>query len=133
MKTVPPQEIAGVSERLHADGNTIVFTHGVFDLLHPDLIDQFRKAAKLGTHLVVALYSDEMVGKIYGEKRSLIPLQDRVEVLAAMEMISYVTWFHEETPENLVRELRPDVIVKVNDDLLRVIDKIVNLPSSDHM
>lgn len=133
MKTVPPEQIAGLSERLHAAGNTIVVTHGVFDLVHPDLIDQFRKAAKLGTHLVVALYSDEMARKIYGEKRSLIPLQDRVEVLAAMEMISYVTWFNEETPENLVRELRPDVIVKVNDDLSRMIDKIVNLPSSNNL
>ena len=126
---IPPEQIAGWSEQLHAAGQTLVFTHGVFDLVHPDLIDHFREAASLGTHLVVALYTDEMARRIYGEKRSLIPLQDRMEVLAAMEMIRCVTWFDEETPESIVRKLKPDRIVDISDDGSELIKKIVNLPS----
>ena len=129
MKMIPPDEIAGLCERLHAAGKTVVFTHGLFDLVLPGLIDHFREASRLGTHLVVALYTDEVARRIYGEKRSLIPLQERMEVLAAMEMISYVTWFNEETPESIVRKLKPDVIVDIGDDVSKVIDKIVNLPS----
>jgi D-beta-D-heptose 7-phosphate kinase/D-beta-D-heptose 1-phosphate adenosyltransferase len=133
MKTIPPEQIAGLSEQLHAAGHTIVFTHGIFDLVEPGLIHHFRHAAKLGTYLVVALQNDEMAQRLYSDKRAFVPLQDRLEVLAAMEMISYVTWFNEETPEKLVHMLKPDVIVDSKDDISKIIDKIVKLPSSSSL
>jgi D-beta-D-heptose 7-phosphate kinase / D-beta-D-heptose 1-phosphate adenosyltransferase len=129
MKTITPEQIAYISERLHAAGHTIVFTHGIFDLVDPELIHHFREAAKLGSHLIVALQADEAGQRLYG-KRALIPLQDRMEVLAAMEMISFVTWFNEETPESLLRSLKPDVVLESRDDISKIIEKIVKLPST---
>jgi rfaE bifunctional protein nucleotidyltransferase chain/domain len=115
MKIIPPENLASLCEQLHTEGSILVFTNGVFDLLHPGHIHYLKEARGLGSHLIVALNTDDSTRKIKGEKRPLMSLEERAEILAAMEMISYVTWFTEESPEKVIRLVRPDVLVKGGD------------------
>jgi rfaE bifunctional protein nucleotidyltransferase chain/domain len=115
MKIISPQNLAPLCEQLRAEGNKLVFTNGVFDLLHPGHIHYLKVARGLGSHLLVALNTDDSTRKIKGEKRPLMGLEERAEILAAMEVVSYVTWFSEETPEDIIRLVKPDVLVKGGD------------------
>ena len=115
MKIVPPENLTLLCEKLHAEAAILVFTNGVFDLLHPGHIHYLKEARTLGSHLIVALNTDECTRKIKGEKRPLMRLEERAEILAAMEMVSYVTWFSEDTPEHIIRLIKPDVLVKGGD------------------
>jgi rfaE bifunctional protein nucleotidyltransferase chain/domain len=115
MKIIPPENLASWCEQLHAEGGVLVFTNGVFDLLHPGHIHYLNEARRLGSHLIVALNTDDSTRKIKGEKRPLMSLEERAEILAAMEMVSYVTWFSEDSPENVIRLVKPDVLVKGGD------------------
>jgi len=102
-------------EQLHVRGARIVFTNGVFDLLHPGHTEYLRSARERGTHLVVALNTDDSTRKIKGDKRPLVPLSERIEVIAALEVVNVVTWFAEETPAQIIRAVRPDILVKGGD------------------
>jgi len=93
----------------------IVFTNGCFDLLHSGHVRYLRAARALGDILVVALNSDASVRRLKGPERPLVQLRDRCEVMAALEMVDYVTSFGETTPLRLIRELAPDVLVKGGD------------------
>ena len=115
MKIIPPEDVASLCEQLRAEGRKLVFTNGVFDLLHPGHIHYLKEARSLGSHLIVALNTDESTRKIKGEKRPLMSLEERAEILAAMEMVNYVTWFEDETPENIIGLVKPDVLVKGGD------------------
>lgn len=114
-KIIAPPELSSFCEKLHTTGARIVFTNGVFDLLHPGHVKYLDAARKLGTHLLVALNSDESTRLIKGGKRPLIPLQHRIEVVAALEAVQFVTWFEEETPLAAIHAVRPDVLVKGGD------------------
>lgn len=114
-KRVPPLTLATLCERLRREGASLVFTNGVFDLLHPGHIRYLYEARNLGTHLIVALNSDVSARRIKGEKRPLVPLNQRLEVLASLESVSFVTWFEEDTPVEAIRLVRPDVLVKGGD------------------
>ena len=103
------------SEQMRRSGAVIVFTNGVFDVLHPGHIQYLRQARELGTHLFVAINTDESVKRIKGEKRPIFPLDDRLELLAALESVSLVTWFPEDTPAEIIREVRPQILVKGGD------------------
>ena len=101
---------------LRREGKKIVFTNGCFDLIHPGHVRYLRAARRLGDVLVVAINTDASVGRLgKGEDRPLNPEYDRAEVLAALEMVDYVTLFDQDTPEELIRTLRPDVLVKGGD------------------
>ena len=93
-------------------GLKVVFTNGVFDLLHRGHVDVLAAARALGDRLVVGVNDDASVGRLKGEARPLIPLEDRLAVLAALESVDLVTAFAEDTPEELIRAVRPDVLVK---------------------
>jgi D-beta-D-heptose 7-phosphate kinase/D-beta-D-heptose 1-phosphate adenosyltransferase len=98
------------------DRRRIVFTNGVFDLLHPGHVRYLRAAKRLGDVLVVGLNSDRSVRRLdKGADRPLVKEGDRAEVLAALEMVDYVTVFDQETPYELIRALQPDVLVKGGD------------------
>lgn len=94
----------------------IVFTNGVFDLLHRGHVTCLAEARALGASLVVALNSDGSVKRLgKGADRPFNPLADRLCVLAALESTTLVTWFESDTPLELIVALRPDVLVKGGD------------------
>jgi D-beta-D-heptose 7-phosphate kinase/D-beta-D-heptose 1-phosphate adenosyltransferase len=94
---------------------TVVFTNGVFDLLHPGHIDVLLGARRCGEALVVGLNGDDSVRRLKGPERPVRTQEERAYVLAALEMVDCVVVFHEDTPLELVRLLRPDVLVKGGD------------------
>ncbi len=93
----------------------VVFTNGCFDLLHYGHIQYLKKAKALGDILVVGLNSDSSVKKLKGTGRPLVPEKERAEILSALEFVDYVTIFSEETPANLIRQVKPDILVKGGD------------------
>jgi len=100
----------------------LVFTNGCFDILHSGHVDYLNKAKQLGDYLVVGLNSDYSVKNIKGEKRPVINELERATLLDNLKCVDYVTFFNEDTPEQLINCLIPDVLVKGADwDL----DKIV--------
>jgi len=96
-------------------GARVVFTNGCFDLLHVGHIRLLEKAKSLGNILVVGLNSDASVRKLKGSHRPVNPVQVRAEVLAALEAVDFVTIFSEETPEKIIRKIRPHILVKGGD------------------
>ena len=90
----------------------IVFTNGCFDLLHAGHVKYLEKAKKLGDILIVGLNSDESVKRLKGENRPINSFEDRAVVLAGLEMVDYVVEFSEDTPYNLIKEIKPNVLVK---------------------
>jgi D-beta-D-heptose 7-phosphate kinase/D-beta-D-heptose 1-phosphate adenosyltransferase len=99
-------------ERLRAEGGTIVFTNGVFDLVHPGHVRYLQAARRLGDALVVGINSDRSVRANKGPSRPLNPEAERAEVLAALQCVDCAIVFDEETPHALISRLQPDVLVK---------------------
>ena len=93
----------------------VVFTNGVFDLLHPGHVDVLLGARRSGDHLVVGLNSDASVRRLKGPERPVRGESERAYVLAAFEMVDCVVVFEQDTPLELIRVLRPDVLVKGGD------------------
>jgi D-beta-D-heptose 7-phosphate kinase/D-beta-D-heptose 1-phosphate adenosyltransferase len=102
-------------ERLRAEGKRIVFTNGVFDLMHPGHLRCLQYARQLGDALVVGVNSDRSVRAIKGESRPVVTEDERAELLAALACVDLVVVFDEETPRALLSLLRPDVLVKGGD------------------
>jgi D-beta-D-heptose 7-phosphate kinase/D-beta-D-heptose 1-phosphate adenosyltransferase len=96
-------------------GNIIIFTNGCFDIIHAGHTHYLAKAKSLGDLLVVAVNSDASVRRIKGEKRPLVPEDERAEVIAALGCVDFVVIFDEPDPQALVDLLRPDVLVKGGD------------------
>ena len=105
-----------------ATGKRIVFTNGIFDLVHTGHIRYLRAARALGDVLVVGVNSDESTRKLKGESRPILPQSERVKIIAALEPVDYVAVFAEDTPLKLIEAVAPDVLVKGNDYTL---DEIV--------
>lgn len=99
--------------RMH--GGTVVFTNGVFDILHPGHIDVLAAARAAGDALVVGVNSDDSVRRLKGLDRPLRSAIERAYVLAALESVDAVTIFDQDTPLELIRLLRPDMLVKGGD------------------
>lgn len=95
-------------------GRKVVFTNGCFDILHAGHVRYLREARSLGDLLVVGVNSDRSVGGIK-PGRPVVPGDQRAEVLAALEMVDYVTLFDEPTPYEIIRLIMPDVLVKGGD------------------
>jgi len=107
---------AGVfAEGVRSRGGTVVFTNGVFDLLHPGHVRYLRDARALGDVLVVAVNSDRSVRSNKGEDRPINPETERAEVLLALECVDAVVIFDEATPHAIIGALLPDVLVKGSD------------------
>ena len=106
-------KLARARARWARRGKRVVFTNGVFDLLHAGHVDLLQKARKLGDVLVVGVNSDSSVRRLgKGPERPLNRLADRMAVLAALACVDAVTSFGEDTPERLLSRLKPDVLVK---------------------
>ena len=98
-----------------ANGKTVVFTNGCFDLLHRGHVHVLREAKARGDLLIVAVNSDRSVNAIKGAGRPVIPEMDRLELITAMEMVDYALLFDEPDPSKIIAALRPDVLVKGGD------------------
>jgi rfaE bifunctional protein nucleotidyltransferase chain/domain len=109
------KELIQICEELRRQNRKVVFTNGCFDLLHSGHLHIFREAKKLGDVFIVAVNEDESVRKIKGESRPIFPLEERLEVLDAIEDIDYLISFSEETPQRVIAALLPDVLVKGGD------------------
>jgi rfaE bifunctional protein nucleotidyltransferase chain/domain len=105
------QAVRRVSE-LRRDGKVIVFTNGVFDLLHVGHLRYLQHARRLGDALVVGLNSDRSVRVNKGPDRPITPEAERAEILEALACVDGVVVFDEETPRDLIRAIQPDVLVK---------------------
>lgn len=105
-------EAVAFAERLRATGQTVVFTNGVFDLLHPGHLRYLQAARALGNALIVGLNSDESVRRNKGPERPINPEAERAELLAALACVDAVVIFDEDTPGRIIRALQPDVLVK---------------------
>jgi len=114
-KVVSKKQIKGIVQRLKKKGKKIVFTNGCFDIIHAGHIRYLRKSKKLGDVLIVGLNSDSSVRKIKGRERPINNQRDRAEILSALEFIDYIVIFNEETPEDLIRIVLPDILVKGSD------------------
>jgi len=107
-------ELALVLDELRAS-KVIVFTNGCFDILHRGHVEYLHFAKSLGDILVVGVNTDESVRKLKGPTRPINKLEDRLVVLSAIEFVDYVVPFSEETPYELIKLLRPHILVKGGD------------------
>jgi rfaE bifunctional protein nucleotidyltransferase chain/domain len=101
----------GLNE-MKARGDKIVFTNGVFDILHRGHVEYLQNARGLGDVLIVGLNSDASVHSIKGPKRPIVAQEDRAAVLSALECVDCVVLFDEDTPARLIEEIMPDILVK---------------------
>lgn len=114
-KILDRQSLKDALERLRAGGKRIAFTNGCFDILHVGHVRYLREAKETADVLVVALNTDRSVRAIKGERRPIVPGAERADVMAALEMVDYVTFFDEENPGDLIAFLEPDVLIKGGD------------------
>ncbi|HSL89238.1 MAG TPA: D-glycero-beta-D-manno-heptose 1-phosphate adenylyltransferase [Ignavibacteriaceae bacterium] len=105
-------ELKIIRQQLKVEGKIVVFTNGVFDLIHAGHIDYLIKAKTLGNVLIVGLNSDESVKLIKGDKRPILKEEERAFVVSNLKPVDYVVIFEEETPSDVIEKLIPDVLVK---------------------
>jgi rfaE bifunctional protein nucleotidyltransferase chain/domain len=110
-KIVDRSKIREIISDIKSSGKKVVFTNGCFDLIHAGHVRYLAEAKGLGDVLVIGLNSDASVSSIK-PGRPLTPEDQRAEVLAALESVDYVVLFSEDTPYNLIKDVRPDVLVK---------------------
>jgi rfaE bifunctional protein nucleotidyltransferase chain/domain len=114
-KLITPGEAENLFTPAFRKRSKIIFTNGCFDLLHRGHIYYLSRAGEMGDLLVVGLNSDSSVSRLKGEGRPVNDQQARAEVLGALGMVDYIILFEEDTPLNLIRIIRPDVLVKGGD------------------
>ena len=111
-RLVPRRKVADLCSRIRKRGENIVFTNGVFDIIHMGHISYLSKAKAMGDVLIIGLNTDKSARKIKGKNRPINKQSDRAGVLSALEFVDYIVYFSEETPEKLIRQIKPDVLVK---------------------
>ncbi len=108
-------ELMAEVQRLKQKGKRIVMTNGCFDILHKGHVEYLQQARALGDVLIVAVNSDKSVQKLKGPTRPIVPLENRMTVLAALSCVDMVVPFNEETPQRLIAKVLPDILVKGGD------------------
>jgi len=109
------EELKKIISMAKSTDKKVVFTNGCFDIIHGGHIEFLKKAKSMGDILIVGLNTDQSVKKLKGENRPIKNEQERANILSALKYIDYITLFGETTPEKLIREIRPDILVKGND------------------
>jgi D-beta-D-heptose 7-phosphate kinase/D-beta-D-heptose 1-phosphate adenosyltransferase len=112
MSALTREQAAEMAREAHSRGKRVVFTNGVFDLLHPGHVRYLQAARAEGDVLIVGINSDRSVGAIKGSGRPITPETERAELLDALGCIDVVVVFDEETPAEIIRAVQPDVLVK---------------------
>lgn len=108
-------DLSAISAQARKDGTIVVFTNGCFDLVHRGHIHLLRQAKALGDILIVGLNNDVSVKTIKGPDRPIMPEADRIELIAALEMVDYVVVYSEPDPYQIIAALKPNVLVKGGD------------------
>ncbi|HJX93382.1 MAG TPA: D-glycero-beta-D-manno-heptose 1-phosphate adenylyltransferase [Pyrinomonadaceae bacterium] len=114
-KILRPEQMLREREGLRSAGVRLVFTNGVFDLLHVGHVRYLAAARELGDALLVAINSDRTVHLLKGDSRPVFNQNERAEILAALRMVDYVTIFDDVSPRSLIATIMPDVLVKGGD------------------
>lgn len=109
------QELQHALAAIRKTGGKIIFTNGCFDILHVGHTRYLKEAKALGDYLIVAINSDRSVRGIKGDKRPIVPQEERAELLASLEPVDFVTIFDELDPYNAIKALQPDFLVKGGD------------------
>ncbi len=104
-----------IIKKIKAERKKIIFTNGCFDLLHVGHIRYLAQAKKLGDFLIIGLNSDSSVKEIKGKDRPINSFEDRATLLSALNSVDLVIMFEEQTPENLIKDIVPDILVKGGD------------------
>jgi len=112
MAVLTTDAIAAFADEAKRAGRRVVFTNGVFDLLHPGHVRYLQAARREGDVLIVAVNSDRSVRVNKGPTRPITPERERAEILSALACIDAVVIFDEETPADIIRRVQPDVLVK---------------------
>ena len=112
MSVLSLEQAAAFVQALRAGGKTIVFTNGVFDLLHPGHVRYLADARRVGDALIVGVNSDRSVRAVKGPERPITPEAERAEILGALRSVDGVVIFDEDTPHAIISRLQPDVLVK---------------------
>ncbi len=105
-------ELAEIRKELKLQNKKVVFTNGVFDILHAGHVDYITKAKAKGDILIVAVNSDSSVKKIKGELRPIVPQNERAFIISSLKPVDYVVIFDEETPYEVIKKIIPDALVK---------------------
>ena len=121
------ENVAQFVENLHKSGKTVVVTNGCFDILHVGHIRYLQKTKSFADYLIVLLNSDKSVRAIKGDSRPINNENDRAEILCALSCVDYVVLFDEDSPCNLLDEIKPDVYTKGADYTMET------LPEADIM
>jgi D-glycero-beta-D-manno-heptose 1-phosphate adenylyltransferase len=108
-------DLSAMSAQARKAGRVVVFTNGCFDLVHRGHIHLLRQAKALGDLLIVGLNSDVSVKTIKGPDRPIMPEADRIELIAALEMVDYVVVYSEPDPYQIIAAIKPNVLVKGGD------------------
>ncbi|MEJ5286713.1 MAG: ADP-heptose synthase / D-glycero-beta-D-manno-heptose 7-phosphate kinase [Candidatus Kapaibacterium sp.] len=114
-------DIENICNEIRSKGNKIVFTNGCFDLIHIGHVRYLTEAKKLGDVLIVGLNSDDSVRRLKGSNRPITPQEERAEILDALKPVDIVVVFEEDTPIELIKKVRPNVLVKGGDYTLEQI------------
>jgi D-beta-D-heptose 7-phosphate kinase/D-beta-D-heptose 1-phosphate adenosyltransferase len=109
------EEITDISRKLKEQSKTIVFTNGCFDILHAGHVNYLAEAKELGNILILGLNSDSSVKRLKGNDRPVNNEQDRAVVLSALCSVSYIVVFDEDTPYELINNIKPNILVKGGD------------------
>lgn len=115
MKLISKKRLKKIVEELKKSGRKIVFTNGCFDIIHAGHIKVLKRCRELGDCVIVGLNSDSSIRRLKGKTRPINTLKDRIEVLSAIEYVDYIVVFDEDTPYNLVKEIKPHYLVKGGD------------------
>ncbi|MFA7419544.1 MAG: D-glycero-beta-D-manno-heptose 1-phosphate adenylyltransferase [Melioribacteraceae bacterium] len=106
------EELCSIRNEFKKENKKVVFTNGVFDILHAGHVDYLSKARALGDVLIVGVNSDASVKRIKGELRPVVPQLERAFIISSLKPVDFVTIFEEDTPQEVINKLIPDVLVK---------------------
>jgi rfaE bifunctional protein nucleotidyltransferase chain/domain len=121
-KVLSPAKAKAWIRKFQKSGKKVVFTNGCFDLIHAGHITYLEQARSVGDALIVALNGDASVSRLKGKDRPLVPLKDRMRVMAGFGCVDAVTYFNDDTPAKIIASLLPKILVKGGD---WPVDKIV--------
>ncbi|MEW6413110.1 MAG: D-glycero-beta-D-manno-heptose 1-phosphate adenylyltransferase [Candidatus Zixiibacteriota bacterium] len=109
---IPRKNVPALMRQLKRAGKRVVFTNGVFDIIHRGHVEYLAKAKSFGDVLIVGLNSDASVRRLKGKNRPVQPQKDRAIILLALKPVDFVVFFGEDRPDKLIESVRPDVLVK---------------------